>query len=61
MTGQRNIIEVIRDCLRIMEDSDRLYKQGKLNENEFLAIERTVQEHLDEILRAMYPRAIESA
>ena len=51
MTGQRTDIEVIRDCLSILEDIDRQYKMGKLTEFDVQAIELAVQENLDAILR----------
>ena len=51
MTGQRTDIEVIRDCLSILEDVDRQYRAGKLTEFDVQAIELAVQENLDAILR----------
>jgi hypothetical protein len=58
MTGQRTIVEVVRDCLSILKDMDQLYKEGKLSEDEIFAIERVVQESLDEHLRPLYHKPI---
>lgn len=55
MTGQRDNIEVLRDCLRILQEVDSVTLTGKQNR----AIKHYVEETMDAILRPLYKEGLE--
>lgn len=54
MTGQRTDIEVVRDCLRILDETQKLREIELLTERDAAAIHILVTENLEAILQAAY-------
>lgn len=56
MTGQRDQIEVIRDCLRILEFIISEDGEASLTTKQITALEILATEHLDSLLEPIYHR-----
>ncbi len=54
MTGQTNQMQVLRDCLSVIEDIPNLVTRNQISQKQAAALFRLTNDYLDELLAPIY-------